>query len=175
MDHLHMQADPALLQLLSTGHDEQLDGYLLVDLSISPLTQRLVLRLRDQKRARSLFQATPEEGFAHIAPHLIRWSDLSAAERNQVIDLDQEVAAFAWLWMPPEESASLYRHLKSQLDMRLPDGDLALLRYYDPRVWLKLMNLLDDEQKKELIGPVLYWSVNVNQQRHVFDSQGMPV
>ncbi|ALM52431.1 DUF4123 domain-containing protein [Halomonas huangheensis] len=175
MDHLHMQADPRLIRLLSQANAEQLDGYLLVDLSISPLTQRLILRLHEQQRTLSLFQGTPEEGFSHIAPHLIRWGDLSATERNQVIDLDQQVPAFAWLWTSNEETPSPFSHLKSQMDMRLPNGDLAMLRYYDPHVWMKLMDILDEEQKKELIGPVQYWSVNVGQQRHVFDSQGTPI
>lgn len=173
MGYPHMQADPVLLRRLALAHREQLECYLLVDLSISAATQRLILGLHQQHRTRSLFQATPEEGFAHIAPHLIRWDDLYPPEQDEAICLDQNVPVFSWLWVEEKDSAALYRHLKSQLDMRLPDGGLALLRYYDPRVWLKLMKLLNDGQKEHLLGPVRYWSVRAGAGRSTFGQKGI--
>ena len=167
-----MQADPLLLKMLAKAEAEQLDGHVLGDLAISAKTQSFVLGLHDRRKTRSLFQATPEQAFTHIAPHLIAWSALCATERDQLIDLDQRVPALSWLWSTQEGTVTLYRHLKAQLDMRLPDGALALLRYYDPTVWRRLMNLLTAEQITALMGPVHYWSVRLDCRRQLFDRQG---
>ncbi|MBY6207209.1 MULTISPECIES: DUF4123 domain-containing protein [Halomonas] len=168
----HMQADVLLLKMLAEAHVEALIGYVLVDMSISSSTQRFVLNLHDQKRTRSLFQATPEGAFVHIAPHLIAWNDLTATERDYLIALDQHTPALSWLWVDTDGTRTLYRHLKAQLDMQLPDGGLALLRYYDPCVWQRLMHLLTPEQITTLMGPVHYWGIRLNDQRKLFDRQG---
>lgn len=172
MNLTHIQADPLLLKMLAKAEAEQLDGYVLVDMSISSSTQRFVMDLHRQKRTRSLFQATPEGAFVHIAPHLMAWNDLAASERDLIITLDQQTHAFSWLWVDTDGARTLYRHLKAQLDMRLPDGSLALLRYYDPTVWQRLMDLLTPEQITALMGPVHYWSVRLSDQRQLCNRQG---
>ncbi|MBS8268881.1 DUF4123 domain-containing protein [Halomonas litopenaei] len=172
MNIMPMQADPLLLKMLAKAEAEQLDGHVLVDLSISAKTQSFVLGLHDRRKTRSLFQATPEQGYSHIAPHLIAWSALCATERDQLIDLDKRVPALSWLWSTQEGTVTLYRHLKAQLDMRLPDGALALLRYYDPTVWRRLVNLLTPDQITALFGPISYWSILLDHQRKLYDRQG---
>ncbi|WP_110644126.1 DUF4123 domain-containing protein [Salinicola sp. CPA57] len=161
-------ADERLQRLFEQADDEKLVGYLLVDLSIDRRTQNTVLPIHRRGASRSLFQNTPEQGFSAIAPHLVPLNGLRDAECATLIEQDTEVAAFSWLWVDESATNDLFAHLQKQLDMRLPDGGLALLRYYDPRVFTRLMQLLDDEQRKTLFGPIRYWSVRVTEERQVF-------
>ncbi|WFF41630.1 DUF4123 domain-containing protein [Salinicola endophyticus] len=173
MKDVHLKlADERLQRLIKQTDEEALIGYLLVDLSIDRRTQNTVLPIHRRGGSRSLFQNTPEQGFSAIAPHLVPLNGLRDAELATLIEQDRELAAFSWLWVDESAENDLCPHLQKQLDMRLPDGGLALLRYYDPRVFTKLMQLLDEEQRHTLLGPIRYWSVRVMNERQVFQPAG---
>ncbi|AJQ87061.1 hypothetical protein BE73_08080 [Xanthomonas oryzae pv. oryzicola] len=54
---------------------------------------------------------------------------------------------------------ALFAHLEEQLDIEIPDGSLALMRFYDARAWLRYMEVLTLTQQLELLGPILEWQV----------------
>ncbi|MDH4571512.1 DUF4123 domain-containing protein [Salinicola acroporae] len=166
------KADARLQHLFEQADAEALIGYLLIDLSIDRRTQNTVLPIHRRGGSRSLFQNTPEQGFSAIAPHLVPLNGLRDAELATLIEQDREMAAFSWLWVDEGAKNDLFPHLQKQLDMRLPDGGLALLRYYDPRVFTRLMQLLDEDQRQTLFGPIRYWSIRVMNERQVFRSAG---
>jgi len=58
----------------------------------------------------------------------------------------------------------LFVHLQQHLDIAMPDGSLALMRFYDPRAWLRYCGVLTLLQQLELLGPVLEWQVSVQGQ-----------
>ncbi|WP_313218600.1 DUF4123 domain-containing protein [Stenotrophomonas sp.] len=58
----------------------------------------------------------------------------------------------------------LFQHLQAQLDIALPDGSLALMRFYDPRAWLRYCDVLTTLQRLTLLGPVQEWQVTVQGQ-----------
>ncbi|WP_353980131.1 DUF4123 domain-containing protein [Salinicola endophyticus] len=107
---------------------------------------------------------------------------MAQSQESLVIATEHEPAAAHWLtrssqpsvglWVDESAKNDLFAHMQKQLDMRLPDGGLALLRYYDPRVFTKLMQLLDEDQRYTLFGPIRYWSVRVMNERQVFRPAG---
>ncbi|SPJ33567.1 DUF4123 domain-containing protein [Kushneria phyllosphaerae] len=161
-------ADERLQGLFRQADSEDLVGYLLVDLSIDRWTQGSILPIHRRGASRSLFQGKPEEGFSAIAPHLMALDMLTDEEWQKIMTQDIELAAFSWLWIDETARDDLFSHLQKQLDMRLSDGGVALLRYYDPRVFTKLMRLLDEGQRQTLFGPIRYWSVCIMNERQVF-------
>ncbi|KAB7765650.1 DUF4123 domain-containing protein [Xanthomonas maliensis] len=55
--------------------------------------------------------------------------------------------------------AQLLAHLDGALDIALPDGSLALMRYYDARAFARYVEVLTRPQQLELLGPILEWQV----------------
>lgn len=49
--------------------------------------------------------------------------------------------------------ASLRRHLRQFLQARLPDGEIALFRFYDPRVWRAYWPSLTQDEQARWTGP----------------------
>jgi hypothetical protein len=59
-------------------------------------------------------------------------------------------------------TAQLQAHLAGKLVVRLSDGADALLRYYDPRVFVQLQWMLGPRQVRALFGPVTTWTVHLD-------------
>lgn len=53
--------------------------------------------------------------------------------------------------------ADVPRHLVAAMLQRNARFEPVLLRYYDPRVLSRLNRILDDEQRRQLLGPVEHW------------------
>lgn len=114
---------------------------------------------------RSLFARQPEAALAHCGPWLLQLPDRHApALEAWLAAIEHAHAAVAWL-----DSAhafeTVYAHLQRCLDVRLADGALALLRYWDPRVFRRLCALFDPAQRAWLLGPVLRWRAKLGAQR----------
>lgn len=54
---------------------------------------------------------------------------------------------------------TLKNHMENHLVMHAASGKRALLRSYDPRVWVHLQWILSAEQQQELYGPISTWSI----------------
>jgi hypothetical protein len=59
-------------------------------------------------------------------------------------------------------AGDLLLHLRQQLDVALPDGRTALLRWYDPRVLATLADVLEPAQWAALCGPIRRWQVHLD-------------
>lgn len=114
---------------------------------------------------RSLFAGEPEAAHASAAPWLI---ELPTGAVQQPIH--------HWMTRQGQHPAGvttlassvpfelLFQHLQRQLDVVLPNGSLALMRFYDPRAWLRYCDVLTPRQQYDLLGPVLEWQVTVQGQ-----------
>ena len=118
-------------------------------------------------QCRCLFDGQPEAAHAQAAPWLM---ELPLGGVQQPVDhwlagLEQTEAGLTLLAsrVPFEP---LFVHLQQQLDIALPDGSLALMRFYDPRAWLRYCQVLSLPQQIELLGPVLEWQVTLRGQSH---------
>lgn len=111
---------------------------------------------------RSLFAGQPEEDLLRASPYLL---ELPLGAIGQPIhhwlrQLGREPAGTTALFSdaPFEE---VFHHLRAQLDIALPDGSLALMRYYDPRAWLRYRDILTMQQHRHLLGPISTWQITV--------------
>lgn len=109
----------------------------------------------------SLFDRTKEEGALAVAPILV----LAASEGE--IRLSRLV--FDWLRQHGTYSSSvmmivssldlthLARELGTRLHITLAGGVEAMLRFFDPRVFESLLNILTREQTEDFLGVVSSW------------------
>jgi hypothetical protein len=104
--------------------------YALVDTAQDPLLHPLV---GECAKAECLFSGDLDPVLAAASPHLVRIDDRSplmatwkkqGAGKNWGILCESDIAFDA-----------LRRHFKKFLNAKLPDGTIALFRFYDPRVF----------------------------------------
>lgn len=106
-----------------------------------------------------LFKGTQDEGLKDVEPLLIDPLDLAMPHgRPWLIQNEKIKPLLIWLIsdLPLEKLA---RHLRTLLSADLPGAPNALLRFYDPRVFHKLMQVLDEDQKSLFYTHVKQWSV----------------
>ncbi len=103
----------------------------------------------------ALFDETPDVALATAGPWL-----LDARDHAPVCDALHSYEAthplVSWL-MTDVPFAGLVQLLRLKLDVRLPDGTMALLRFYDPRVLYSLAETLTDRQREEFFGHIDRW------------------
>lgn len=128
--------------------------YALVD-GVQYQTQRCK-RLRAGSNLVSLFSGRPDEALAHAGPWLIDAVRADHALIAELAALEHEVPSLTWL-IAPQDLTGLAQLLQLRLDLQLPDGRSALLRFWDPRVLFTLAQTLDGRQREQLFGHVHEW------------------
>ncbi|UII65677.1 DUF4123 domain-containing protein [Xanthomonas translucens] len=120
---------------------------------------------KDGLQHRSLFDRQPEAEHAAAAPWLLAlphgavrptldpWLAQLGQSNTGLTRLASEVPFDA-----------LFDHLEAQLDIALPDGTLALMRFFDPRAWLRYAGVLTVDQQLQLLGPALEWQITLQGQ-----------
>lgn len=114
---------------------------------------------------RSLFTGQPEEDLPFASPYLLELP-IGAIERpihHWLRQLGRQRAGSTCLFSDASFE-ELFHHLNAQLDIALPDGSLALMRYYDPRAWLRYRDVLTMQQQRQLFGPIKSWQITVGGQ-----------
>lgn len=104
----------------------------------------------------SLFAGTPDAVLAHTGPWLIDAEQVGTALVAELAELEQTAPAVTWL-IAPQTLEGLAQLLQLNLDTGLPDGRTALLRFWDPRVLVSLVELLEPEQREAFFGHVHEW------------------
>ncbi|MBA0286433.1 DUF4123 domain-containing protein [Stenotrophomonas maltophilia] len=114
---------------------------------------------------RSLFAGHPEGNLLHASPYLLELprGAIEQPMHHWLRQLGHQPAGTTCLFsdVPFEE---VFLHLHAQLDIALPDGSLALMRYYDPRAWLRYRDVLTMQQLRQLFGPINLWQITVGGQ-----------
>jgi len=106
----------------------------------------------------ALFDGTPDEALAHAGPWLL---DCSADHDSYLPALHQMgESATGCIWIvsayAPEDLAAA---LRARLNVRMPSGAIALLRYYDARITSDITALLTPVQLAGFFAPVLDWLI----------------
>lgn len=97
---------------------------------------------------------------AHWALRLIdlqRRADVRTQMRQWVADSTLPRDLFCGWLITDAEPHALKMHIETHMVHRTPDGRRMLLRYFDPRVLDQLVYILDDVQRRALMGPIAQW------------------
>jgi hypothetical protein len=107
-----------------------------------------------------LFTGDLAEELQDVAPYLGRLKSWDGEVRAVVEELlTRQVATLVTLRPPPEGSeppsfAQVHRHLRKFNVVYAPDGKPLFWRYYDPRVVVDVLKVLDDKQLEAFFGPM---------------------
>jgi Domain of unknown function (DUF4123) len=104
-----------------------------------------------------LFKGTPDAGLSAVEPLLIDPLNIPTSHgMSWLVQNEKTKPMLLWLVsdVPMSELAS---HLRALISADLPGAPNALLRFYDPRVFHKLMQVLDADQKSLFFTNVQQW------------------
>lgn len=116
----------------------------------------LPARLDEQPGAQGLFAGTEEESLMEGGPWLLAVQSQSEALCRDLLALEQCKPAVSWIYAALG-IAELAAHLKARLDLRLPDGRSALVRFWDPRALAALAQRLDEAQRMFFFDSLREW------------------
>lgn len=111
-----------------------------------------------------LFDKYPDSRIAFAGTWLIDMQK-QMRYREQLAELERTFPAVSWI-TSPATFADLVIHFRNHINILLPDGKVALLRFQDPRVQVRLGQILDHRQHLELTRIVQGWYVIV--ENHVY-------
>lgn len=95
-----------------------------------------------------LFNKFPESRIAFAGPWLIQ--DNSVANiREKLCELEVALPSVSWI-VSSSSLNELAAHFRKIMNIVLPDGRVALLRFQDPRVQFRLGTILNSQQHWEL-------------------------
>jgi Domain of unknown function (DUF4123) len=113
---------------------------------------------------RALFVGTEDEPLAHAGPWLIDLKKESPHIVATIGELELTYPSVVWLISRLDlESLALVLQLK--LDVKLPDGRIALMRFWDPRTLFSLFNALDVPAREEYFSHIDEWHAQVDGKR----------
>ena len=108
----------------------------------------------------ALFDGTADASLADAGPWVIDVDQAPIAVRRTLFELAAGAEGVSWL-ISAYPFRGLAQELRERLDVRMPDGRTALLRFYDARVVGDIAGLLSFSQRAEWeaavaeLGPVL--------------------
>ncbi|WP_414446781.1 DUF4123 domain-containing protein [Burkholderia sp. 22PA0099] len=105
---------------------------------------------------RALFAGTEDAALAHAGPWLVSVATAGASTLQTISRLEQAYPSVLWLFSQLDME-SLAQVLQVKLDARLPDGQIALMRFWDPRTLVALYNALDATARREYFSHVDEW------------------
>lgn len=109
----------------------------------------------------ALFDGTNDASLADAGPWLIDFSLAPLATRQTLIDLGAGTDGVSWL-ISAYPFRSLAQALRERLDVCMPDGRTALLRFYDARLIGDIAGLLSFSQRLEFFASTFDWLVQLN-------------
>ncbi|HEF5783824.1 hypothetical protein WK80_14265 [Burkholderia multivorans] len=116
---------------------------------------------RRSHAAAALFDGTPDASLAEAGPWLFDWERASGSVRHSLSAMAGGSTGVSWL-ISAYPIESLADELRHRLDVRLPDGRTALLRFYDARIMADMASLMELTQRMQFFVPTFDWLVEVN-------------
>ncbi|BET43165.1 DUF4123 domain-containing protein [Atlantibacter hermannii] len=102
-----------------------------------------------------LFNIWPDSRIAFAGPWLIRMN--AAMEmREQLEALEAALPGVSWI-VSGSTTEEQVAHLRRYMNVGLPDGQAALLRFQDPRVQVRLGATLNSQQHREMTDLMREW------------------
>ncbi|CAJ3615660.1 Uncharacterised protein [Burkholderia pseudomallei] len=109
----------------------------------------------------ALFDGTPDASLADHGPWLIDYALAPGPIRRVLAELAAGPVGMSWL-----VSAYLFERLaaelRERLDVRLPDGRTALLRFYDARILPDIARVMSDAQRSQFFVATYDWLVEID-------------
>ncbi|MBF3412664.1 DUF4123 domain-containing protein [Burkholderia pseudomallei] len=109
----------------------------------------------------ALFDGTPDAALADAGPWLIDIDQASITMRRTLSELAAGTDGVSWL-ISAYPFRSLAQELRERLDVRMPDGRTALLRFYDAHLIGDIAELLSFSQRAEFFVSTYDWLVEIN-------------
>ena len=81
--------------------------------------------------------------------------------RDKLCELEATLPSVSWI-VSSSTLAELAAHFRKNMNIGLPDGRAALLRFQDPRVQVRLATMLNDLQHQKLTGLMQEWLTRVD-------------
>jgi len=145
---MRQEREHRLMQAVEEPDIERDDLYLLLDGAALPALQ-IIYQHDDEPRLEPLYRGTRHESMLECSPVLyslagqhLMWQN---RERWQSAGLLLESAA---------SINDLANHLRSLLSVRLPSGELAFCRFYDPALSERFFDSLTQEKLGAWLGPI---------------------
>ncbi|WP_052951224.1 DUF4123 domain-containing protein [Klebsiella variicola] len=107
-----------------------------------------------------LFDTWPDSRIAFAGPWIIQLSRVMDF-RDKLCELEATLPSVSWI-VSSSTLAELAAHFRKNMNIGLPDGRAALLRFQDPRVQVRLGTMLDNLQHRELTGLIREWLTTVD-------------
>lgn len=117
---------------------------------------QLCKRLHPSSGLFPLFARTPDAALSHAGPWLVDTDIADEATISELPTLERNAPSLTWL-IAPQDLEGLGQLLQLRMDVILPDGRKALLRFWDPRVLVNLARTLDASQREALFGHIHEW------------------
>jgi len=149
-----------------------MNRYAIIDASAFEDTAKALHYYTQDLRHRSLFERQPEAALADLGPWLLQLPDHPHTQVDgwlRALALEKPVDA--WLESRADFDA-VFDHLEQCLDLRRPDGKIALLRFWDGRALLRLHRVFTQRQWRQLMGPVERWRFHMDGKPHTFEQPG---
>jgi len=109
----------------------------------------------------ALFDGTPDASLADAGPWLLEYERASGTTRRALSAMASSSTGVSWL-ISAYPIESLADEMRGRLDVRLPDGRTALLRFYDARIMADIASLMELTQRMQFFVPIFNWLVEVN-------------
>lgn len=107
----------------------------------------------------ALLDDTPDESVANAGPWLVDCeSDIHVGETQRFRPLAASSFGASWL-ISAYPMTALADHLRANLDVELPDGQLALLRFHDARLMPSIASVMTPVQRLAFFVTVFDWLV----------------
>lgn len=114
----------------------------------------------------ALFAGTPDAALAFAGPWLIDVEAVDPGLVNELAELERTAFAVSWL-IAYQDLGGLAQILRLHMDIEMPDGRKALLRFWDPRVLAGLAEILNADQRREFFGHIFEWHLLLDQKKRV--------
>jgi len=117
--------------------------------------------LKRSEAAIALFDGTADASLADAGPWLLDFEHVPADTRRTLLELATGADGVSWL-ISAYPLPSLAQELRERLDVRMPGGRTALLRFYDARLIGDIAGLLSLSQRAEFFRSTFDWLIEIN-------------
>ncbi len=108
-----------------------------------------------QPAALPLFDTWPDSRIAFAGPWIMEMNSVMDF-REKLCELEAALPSVSWM-ISSFSLSELSVHFRKNMNIGLPDGRTALLRFQDPRVQKRLGEMLDNQQHHDLTGLIQEW------------------
>ncbi|WP_075183695.1 DUF4123 domain-containing protein [Pantoea sp. 1.19] len=102
-----------------------------------------------------LFDTWPDSRIAFAGPWIFRMNSMMGSGKK-LCELEAALPSVSWM-VSSSTLTELAVHFRKNMNIGLPDGRTALLRFQDPRVQVRLGAMLDGQQHRELTELIQEW------------------